>query len=193
MRRFTVLCESVATANKATLAHEGPNGLKIWYYERPGNASPFAIIQRTGKAVTLKRGDHVKFRSHSYRDQWAKEQIESATSRAERVRARQIEDANHRTSLVVGSIIYASWGWEQTNVEFAEVVSVNPSGKTVMVRDISKRIEESGFMSGNAFPIPGRFTSEPKVFRPRRYDSGRMGDHHYSPWSGGPIYCSWYA
>lgn len=194
MRRYTTLCEDVATSAGATLAHEGANGMKIWYYGSSGHF--YAIIQRTGKAKALKRGDHLKLRSEARREEWAQEQLEGAKSRADRVADRKEEDRAHRTSLVVGSIIYSTWGYEQTNVDFAEVVSVNPSGKTVMVRAISKRLESNeggSSMSGNAFPVPGSFNGEAKIFRPKKFDSGRMGDQHYSKWNGGPVYCSWYA
>ena len=45
----------------------------------------------------------------------------------------------------------------------------------------------------NIAPIPGKFIGEPKIFRPKLGDSGRLGDRHYCPWKGGPLYCSWYA
>lgn len=43
-------------------------------------------------------------------------------------------------SLAVGTILVSTWGWEQTNVEFYQVVRVTP--RTVVIRGIQYRVAE---------------------------------------------------
>ena len=38
----------------------------------------------------------------------------------------------------VGDIFYTSWGYDQTNIDFAQIVEISPSGKTVKCRMMSK-------------------------------------------------------
>lgn len=38
----------------------------------------------------------------------------------------------------VGDIFYRSWGYDQTNVNFYQVVELSPSGKTAKLREIGK-------------------------------------------------------
>lgn len=41
-----------------------------------------------------------------------------------------------------GDIFYASWGYDQTNVDFYEVLEVSPTGKSVKVVKIGSRRDE---------------------------------------------------
>ena len=53
----------------------------------------------------------------------------------------------------VGQIFYASWGYDQTNIDFVQVVEVSKTGKTVKVRRMNQKIlEHTGFMSENVVP-----------------------------------------
>ena len=98
-----------------------------------------------------------------------------------------------KSKLEVGSILYCSWGWEQTNVDFYQVVAVK-SAKTVVVREIGASVEEKGFMSGEAMPMIDHFVGEPMVKRVSVHDSIRISDcQSASVWHGRPVHCSWYA
>lgn len=64
-----------------------------------------------------------------------------------------------------GDILVSTWGYEQTNADFFEVVEVSP--KTVTVRPIASREDyEAESMTGSAWPIPGAFRGEPMRRRP---------------------------
>lgn len=184
-------CERLAQDCNASLVYQGVNGMRIWYYE---GAKPHAIIQRSAKAVNLKRGDHLIFRSIDRREEWAKEQMDKAQAMARRRSEAKRANLEHRTSLKVGDILYCTWGWEQTNVEFAQVVEVLPSGKTCKVREICQKVEETGAMQGNAWPLKDNFKGPEHLFRPRVGDCGKIGDRHFSPMGEKErIGCSWYA
>jgi hypothetical protein len=100
----------------------------------------------------------------------------------------------------VGAIFCWSWGYDQTNVDFYEVVGV--TAKSVRVREIASEPvpgTDRGGMSCSVRPIPGRFTSEKiETKQVKRTDDDRAylskpygwceqttpGEHHH---------CSWYA
>lgn len=66
---------------------------------------------------------------------------------------------NLKATFDVGSVLYTSWGYEQTNVSFYQVVGF--TGKsTVLVRRIGERRVESGYMSGTTFPKTDTFSGE---------------------------------
>lgn len=62
-----------------------------------------------------------------------------------------------------GDIFYTSWGYEQTNVEFYQVVRA--TAKTVWLAEIEQDKEPFGFMSEWVLPKPDCFKGE--VFRRR--------------------------
>lgn len=184
-------CEHLAKECNASLVYQGVNGMRIWYY---GGKNPLAILQRSAKAVNVKRGDHLVFPSPERREAWAKEQMDKAEAMAIRRSEAKRANLEHRTALKVGDILYCTWGWEQTNVEFAQVVEVLPSGNTCKVRAICSRIEETGSMQGNAWPLKDNFKGPEHLFRPRVGDCGKIGDRHFSPMGDKlKIGCSWYA
>ncbi len=56
----------------------------------------------------------------------------------------------------IGDIFSSSWGYDQTNVDYYQVVGF--AGKTmVALREIAGRTTETGFMCGQKVPTPGAF------------------------------------
>lgn len=93
-------------------------------------------------------------------------------------------------TLTVGSILYASWGYDQTNVDFYEVVAVR--GAAVDLREISKTRQMQGSDHGTCVANPGQFMGEViKGKRPDRHNCVRISScQHASPWSGKPLHWS---
>lgn len=58
-----------------------------------------------------------------------------------------------------GDVFVSSWGYEQTNVDFYEVVKV--AAKTVTLIPIERKVQLKGFMRYTAMPIPGSGTAFP--------------------------------
>jgi hypothetical protein len=113
----------------------------------------------------------------------------SLAAKAERRKAQK----EFTTTLEVGSILYTSWGYEQTNVEWFQVTEVYPSGKTVKVREIAGEVEDTGFMCGKTTPIKDSFKGEELVKRVQKGDILRIDDVRSAyKWQGQPKYCSWY-
>jgi len=95
--------------------------------------------------------------------------------------------------MLVGTILYYSWGYEQTNVQFFQVVS--RTAKRVSLREIEGETLKinAGGMSGQTKPIPNAFIGEKfnKAVKPygvlMPYGCAR-------PVSADMAYhCSWYA
>lgn len=103
--------------------------------------------------------------------------------------------------LLVGQVFYTSWGYEQTNIDFYEVVDV-PSPATVVIRKIARKaVRETGWASEDVVAEPGRYIGEPTRVRivngyrsPTFYPEGSkssVGLAH--PYDGIPVHRSWYA
>lgn len=88
-----------------------------------------------------------------------------------------------------GDILVSSWGWEQTNVDFYEVVKA--TAKTVTVRELEQLRIDSGNMTGYVMPIKGRYKGEEmrrKVHSGKPYneeDFIMIESYEYArPWNG---------
>jgi hypothetical protein len=135
------------------------------------------------------------FRSEESRDanlaEFVKQQIEVEDWK----RARR--EAGH--DLAVGDIVYSSWGYEQTNVDFFQVVRV-PSGRSAVVRQIEKEVTERGgigSMCGYAMPKQDQFQITAKETMHRTTGSGTLTGGKAAPgylykWDGKPRSVSWY-
>ena len=98
----------------------------------------------------------------------------------------------------IGDIVYNSWGYEQTNIDFFKVVKVGP--RTIEVREIDQKTEPgSEYSHGMACKvIPGEnFLKEGKTYLLRVKKGGILSSpesyYYISKWDGQPVYCSWYA
>jgi hypothetical protein len=122
--------ESVARGKIVAMAFAGRAAKPLWHYI-------FGSAERLAEKI--------------------KSQVESLEAHkamvAERRKARF---APHK--LVGGEVFRTSWGYEQTNVEYYEVVSV--CGQTVELREIAQSREEEGYLCGKTKPMPGMFIGE---------------------------------
>lgn len=55
--------------------------------------------------------------------------------------------------LTVGTVLYSSWGYDQTNIDFYEVVKA--TAKTVTIRGIKQVRTHDGYMQGSCVPATG--------------------------------------
>lgn len=96
--------------------------------------------------------------------------------------------------LQIGSILYTSWGYEQTNIDFYQVIEL--IGKsTVVLRELAqeKITERNDGFFGKTKAKPNCFIDEP--FRKRADAQGRVRINsfsHTSLWDGAPLYYSSY-
>lgn len=97
-----------------------------------------------------------------------------------------------------GDILYNSWGWEQTNIDFYLVVG--RTDKTIKIRQIEAERKESAplAMSGTTMPVKVdgeyRFASEEVLTKKVVKGDGCNFKYGWgSKWDGQPMGCSWYA
>lgn len=128
---------------------------------RDGKIRYFAVIWNGAKSVKpVVKG---YFTSDKSREAAITDQINRCRSRVATKKQRTAE-RNQPHTLKVGDILSGSWGYEQTNVEFYEVVGV-PSPCYVEVRELCQSSEATGFMQGTCRPVPGKYTERSKVIR----------------------------
>lgn len=92
------------------------------------------------------------------------EAIERSAKKARLAIAEKAKEGAERERFKVGALLVNSWGYEQTNVDYYQVVARSKSGATVTLRQIEARIfsqptERQG-MSRVVTPSPGVFVGE---------------------------------
>ena len=70
---------------------------------------------------------------------------------------------------LLGKVFYSSWGYDQTNVNFYQVVALK-GRKTVILQEINCDYEALGDMSGKVKPILDSFKSEETYQRRLNFD-----------------------
>ena len=109
---------------------------------------------------------------------------------------------NVPNTLVVGDILYNSWGWEQTNIDFYQVVE--SKGQTVKLREIAGDITDGtgNSMAGYTTAIKDSFCETRNehyevvdyIVKRVYYGNQITMKHGYCGlWDGTPKYVSWYA
>jgi 5-hydroxyisourate hydrolase-like protein (transthyretin family) len=76
----------------------------------------------------------------------------------------KLERAAFTPEFEVGDIYYTSWGYEQTNVEFYQVIE-KPSPHYAIIKEIAQDYQPTGDMQGRVKPIKGKFLDKPSERR----------------------------
>ena len=72
----------------------------------------------------------------------------------------------------VGDLLYDSWGWEQTNIDFYQVVEVGT--KSVKIRSIGQNmVRATGWASELVYPKKDDFQGEPETKILQMFSDGR--------------------
>ncbi|CAB4122112.1 hypothetical protein UFOVP19_58 [uncultured Caudovirales phage] len=148
-----------------------------------------------------------RFRSIERMEEFCKEWFERVETniksenerKAKKKEAQKVMNHNYK----VGMILYNSWGYDQTNIDFYQIVEIKE--KSIKIRAISSAYVSGseGFMCANVVPLIDRFKSEPilkKVNISVSYNGSISyyikAEHgcfcEYSKESKG-VYSSWYA
>lgn len=102
-----------------------------------------------------------RFRDAARMDEYIAEFVVDVIARAKIKENRRAErQAAVRNAVVnVGDIFRASWGYDQTNIDYYEVVAVR--GQMIDVREIGQQREGNGYMDqGVCVPVPGAFRGD---------------------------------
>ncbi len=105
---------------------------------------------------------------HGRREEWITERKESEDASQDFKAKQKREEAERLAEEVgrykVGTLVYYSWGYDQTNIDFFQVVR-RVGKRTVWIRPIAHKQgvgEATGPFSGTCRPDPGNFTGEAK-------------------------------
>jgi hypothetical protein len=168
--------------------YEYPHVAAVAYFYEVGDV-PYSI-GFSGKANAPRF--HHRYRSVTERAVALVKWIEGLEKSAAFKAKMKEERVNAPVKLAAGDVLVSSWGYEQTNVDFYQVVEVK--GKTATVVAIGQTIEQNGFMSGNVKPQKDVFCGEffKKVIC--NGDSIKVKDHYArkTDWDKAH-YSSWYA
>lgn len=105
--------------------------------------------------------------------------------------------------LKVGQIVWNSWGYDQTNIDFYLITKVTKF--QVYLRKLKSKTTETGFMCGPTEPIIGEFATvynDDPIESRHSVRSGYAGGDKWCVnfkygcgyiWDGKPQQCSWYA
>lgn len=165
-------------------------------------------LKKNSKAFIPKSFFWIRFRSMErmaeYCNEWISNREKIAASEAEK-KARKAElMKNMKHEFEVGQILYDSWGWEQTNIDFYQVIEVKQ--KSIVIRQIASKYAEnngrSGLSSMAAYvqPVENGFVGHPVVKKVNVMLDGNSHSHYIkskhgwiSKYENRPIYSSWYA
>lgn len=136
----------------------------------PQGAYPVAAIFRNKKKDPVA---HYRYKTNEDREAAIQRQIESELSsqkwKADRKAKAKKQKESFAHNLNVGDILYTSWGYEQTNIDFYEVVELVGKSTARYIKIGSKHVEETSWCSANVSPDPSYRGSE--IFK------GRIGQY----------------
>lgn len=107
------------------------------------------------------------FMTEERRQEWIKKQIELIKQRRNEKNQRQEITKSIRENMQhgfeVGQIYYDSWGYDQTNIDFYQIVEVKP--KSVVIRSIGSEYVKGtqGMDCSNVRPVKDNFIGEPQL------------------------------
>lgn len=169
--------------------------LEGWTWESTGKNRRGEKVKRW--YVLIFRGRQSRPVEHGYttskrsRQQIIDNEISFIKEREEAKRKRREEKKNFEHGLKVGDILSASWGYNQTNVDFYEVTKV--IGKSIEIREISGKTVSDDGHSMKVSPDPGHYVGPKmkKIPQTRGKDSVyvKINSHtNARPWDGKLMY-----
>lgn len=180
-----------------TFSHKTPVGLYIVSWEHHGNLYAIAFSGMRKKpdwyynfgAVYAKGGGAVTTPSR-----WMRKRIHDTIKSFKASQKHKAETAAEKSSFEhkyeVGDILYSSWGYDQTNVDFYEVVKVTK--KSIKVVKIAQKVTSAGRGSDSVMAVKGKHIGKPtgmKRVRPARDGRGSIKIASYANayhWDGRP-------
>jgi hypothetical protein len=143
--------------------------LGIAIYTRDGETlGGMCFVGKAIKPTWFYRFKSVEQRNKEIEQTFAR--VQSKLDRKAQEKAKKSE-AMQNHGVVVGDVFRCSWGYDQTNIDYYEVISI--TGKTATICRIGCLSEETGFLQGQSVPQLGAFIGKPKkkLIQKRSVDS----------------------
>ena len=128
---------------------------------------------------------HYRFRNEEQRQRRIQGFVDGRRERAKMMDERKASRDNPH-SLEIGQILVSSWGYDQTNIDYYQVVA--KTEKTVVIRAISQAVDHSSQTQDHVVAAKGQFVGEPMTKRVNpQGNSVRIASYaHAYPWDGKP-------
>lgn len=164
-----------------------PKGLDLEFYLE--DRAPGRLILMAFRGTAGKPFAHYSFKTAARRAAYMTQLAESAKLTADYKAKRKAESKAPR-KLEVGHILYTSWGYDQTNIDFYQVTALK--GETmIQVQKLASATSETGFMCGKS--LPGEELIGKPIICRATGDRVTIEGHAAWVWNGTPKACSWYA
>lgn len=162
---------------------EGTDAM-VWTWSTPdkGKFLGIAFVAKQTKPIW-----HHIFHSDASRQKMIVDLLSDRRARA----ARKADESAKRKSFVpniaLGTVFSTSWGYDQTNVEFFEVVG-HYGKKGVQVRPVSSRVVSADGGCNYVMPNIGSYCGEATKHIVSTFNSLTIDGHHAHLWGGNPQY-----
>ena len=138
---------------------------------------------------------HYRFQSLEKAFEYIEKWVNSCESHKENILKNRAERAekqkNYKHDFVVGDIFYTSWGYDQTNLDFYQVIST-PTSKTIILSRIAQKTSYEGHMNGEAMPAKDKLVGDSFSKRVCVGDYVKIKGQYAHKWDGKPkFFSSW--
>ena len=164
-----------------------PPGLEIWTYEIPGRdgGTTYAAAAFWGKAS--KPLWHNTFTNVMRQEEKIDQTIKNFEAAVERKQEAQRARSQFAHGFSIGDILVSSWGYDQTNVDWYEVVGI-PTPKTILIRPIGGHVVKSVHGADYVSAVPGSYTGPAEKKIPNAYGVKINSYATARKWDGKPMY-----
>lgn len=174
--------------NSIAIERDGLPAIVYSYTNRNGQLAAIAYRGKSGKNVW-----HYRFSKETDRAKRIDEFFTNTAEREEYKNKSKAAKKEFRHTLKIGDFLNSSWGYEQTNVEFYQIVSVTE--KTVTFREVAQTRERTSHDSGVCAPIRDAFIESGKTFtRPVKQcgNDDTKGMVKLAEYKGDYMKCLWF-
>lgn len=102
---------------------------------------------------------YIRFRSIQQRNEHVAKWLDGVRAEAARKAAAKAAKKTWQHGLAVGDVFVSSWGYDQTNIDHFQIVSVH--GRVVEVLELQQERHATGDMQGTCVPLLGQYATEP--------------------------------
>lgn len=160
----------------------------VYIHQRVG--VPYATGFRSNK--TTKPDFIYRFKTDGDREKFVRNFLKNCREYVELKAARRAKRKTVERVFQVGDILYSSWGYEQTNIDFYQIIALK--GKTsVVLRKIAQiETEQTGWLSEKVIAAKDSFIGEPFTKRDLGGSVKIEKYAHATKWDGRPLHQSHY-
>lgn len=134
------------------------------------------------KSKAKNHSGHYRYKSEESRNKSLVRWFDAQIDHKNRVKEQQKKRNSYEHTLELGEILVSTWGYDQTNVDFYQVVEIN-SKKTVTIRKIASEAIKSAEMpwaQAKVVPCRGQFVGQPMKKRVAEGDHVKLTSYSWA-------------